>query len=132
MIHNEFTTVVLLLIFSAISDTEKVGIRAKLVARFDEPIAPIATQLAVLISKIARMDCPRIWPELVPILLEAVKQPDLLAQQRALLTLHHVTKTLASKRLATDRKLFQEVSLMGILRMSKKIVRYPSDDIIFC
>ncbi|XP_793829.2 importin-11 isoform X2 [Strongylocentrotus purpuratus] len=95
---------------NAISDTEKVGIRAKLVARFDEPIAPIATQLAVLISKIARMDCPRIWPELVPILLEAVKQPDLLAQQRALLTLHHVTKTLASKRLATDRKLFQELT----------------------
>ncbi|PIK48319.1 putative importin-11, partial [Apostichopus japonicus] len=43
-------------------------------------------------------------------LLEAVKTPDKLAQQRALLTLHHVTKTLAAKRLATDRKLFQELT----------------------
>ncbi|XP_072166659.1 importin-11-like [Diadema setosum] len=95
---------------NAISDAEKERIRVKLVARFDEPVTPIATQLAVLIGKIARMDCPRIWPELVPILLEAVKQPDPLTQQRALLTLHHVMKTLASKRLATDRKLFRELT----------------------
>ena len=73
-------------------------------------MAPIALQLAVLTSKIARLDCPREWPELIPTLLEAVKQPEQLHQQRALLTLHHVTKTLASKRLLPDRKLFREVS----------------------
>ncbi|XP_041464920.1 importin-11-like [Lytechinus variegatus] len=95
---------------NAISDTEKEGIRAKLIARFDEPVAPIATQLSVLIGKIARLDCPKLWPELVPTLLDAIKQPDLLYQQRALLTLHHVNKTLASRRLATDRKLFQELT----------------------
>lgn len=96
-------------ISSAMSDEERESIRAQLLGNFNEPVAPIATQLAVLIGKVARLDCPRNWPGLIPTLLEAVKTPDKLAQQRALLTLHHVTKTLAAKRLATDRKLFQEV-----------------------
>lgn len=70
----------------------------------------IATQIAVLIAKVARLDCPRQWPELIPILLESVKGQDGLRQHRALLTFYHVTKTLASKRLAQDRRLFQDVS----------------------
>lgn len=70
----------------------------------------IATQIAVLIAKVARLDCPRQWPELIPILLESVKVQDSLQQHRALLTFYHVTKTLASKRLAADKRLFQDVS----------------------
>lgn len=70
----------------------------------------IATQISVLIAKVARVDCPRQWPELIPTLLESVKVQDDLQQHRALLTLYHVTKTLASKRLAADRKLFYDVS----------------------
>lgn len=70
----------------------------------------IATQIAVLIAKVARLDCPRQWPELIPILIESVKVQDDLRQHRALLTFYHVTKTLASKRLAADRKLFSDVS----------------------
>lgn len=73
-------------------------------------VLQIATQIAVLIAKVARLDCPRQWPELIPILLESVKIQDSLQQHRALLTFYHVTKTLASKRLATDRRLFQDVS----------------------
>lgn len=70
----------------------------------------IATQIAVLIAKVARLDCPRQWPELIPILLDSVKGQDGLQQHRALLTFYHVTKTLASKCLAQDRRLFQDVS----------------------
>lgn len=69
----------------------------------------IATQLAVLIGKVARLDCPRNWPLLIPTLLQGVRCPEDLLQQRALLVLHHVTKTLASKRLSSDRKVFEEV-----------------------
>ena len=98
------------IVCSAISEAEKTEIRARLISQFNEPVAPIATNLAVLISKVARVDCPHEWQELIPTLLEAVKQPDPLHQQRALLTLNHVTKTLASKRLIPDRKLFREVS----------------------
>jgi len=71
----------------------------------------IATQLAVLTAKIARLDCPHNWPELFPTLLEAVKSPEVLLKQRALLMLYHVVKALASKRLAPDRHIFAEVGL---------------------
>jgi len=41
-------------------------------------------------------------------LLEGVQQPE--CRPRALLVLHHVIKTLSSKRLAGDRRLFQELA----------------------
>ncbi len=84
-------------------------IRGQLITNFQEPVGPIATQLAVLISKVARVDCPRNWPELIPTLLTAIRKPAHLEQQRALLTYNHVIKPLAGKRLAPDKKLFQEV-----------------------
>ncbi|XP_067143577.1 importin-11 [Centruroides vittatus] len=95
---------------NAISEDEKHILRQKLISNFTEPFNKLAIQLAVLISKIARFDCPREWPQLVPTLLEALRTSDDLQQQRALLTLHHVTKALCSKRLAGDRRLFQELT----------------------
>ncbi|PSN49429.1 Importin-11 [Blattella germanica] len=95
---------------NALSEAEKITLRQGLVSNFQEPINQIATQLAVLISKVARFDCPREWPELVPTLLTAVKSDDRLVQHRALLMLHHVIKALSSKRLAGDRRLFQELT----------------------
>ncbi|NXF40407.1 IPO11 protein, partial [Nyctibius bracteatus] len=72
----------------------------------------IATQISVLIAKVARVDCPRQWPQLIPTLLESLKVQDDLRQHRALLTFYHVTKTLSSKRLAADRKIFYDVSIV--------------------
>ncbi|XP_010789979.1 importin-11-like [Notothenia coriiceps] len=97
----------------ALSEEEKTSLRAGLITNFNEPVNQIATQIAVLIAKVARLDCPRQWPELIPILLESIKGQDGLQQHRALLTFYHVTKTLASKRLAQDRRLFQDVSLFS-------------------
>ncbi|XP_074493759.1 importin-11 [Sebastes fasciatus] len=94
----------------ALSEEEKTSLRAGLITNFNEPVNQIATQIAVLIAKVARLDCPRQWPELIPILLETVKGQDGLQQHRALLTFYHVTKTLASKRLAQDRRLFQDLA----------------------
>ncbi|XP_066514944.1 importin-11 [Hoplias malabaricus] len=94
----------------ALSEEEKSSLRSGLITNFKEPVNQIATQIAVLIAKVARLDCPRQWPELIPVLLEKVKVLDVLQQNRALLTFYHVTKTLASKRLANDRRLFQELS----------------------
>ncbi|KAK7934274.1 hypothetical protein WMY93_005170 [Mugilogobius chulae] len=94
----------------ALSEEEKTSLRAGLITNFNEPVNQIATQIAVLIAKVARLDCPRHWPELIPILLESVKGQDSLQQHRALLTFYHVTKTLASKCLAPDRRLFQELA----------------------
>lgn len=94
----------------ALSEEEKTSLRAGLITNFNEPVNQIATQMAVLIAKVARLDCPRQWPELIPILLESVKGQDGLPQHRALLTFYHVTKTLASKRLAQDKRLFQDLA----------------------
>uniref|UniRef100_A0A3Q3JV74 Importin-11 n=1 Tax=Monopterus albus TaxID=43700 RepID=A0A3Q3JV74_MONAL len=94
----------------ALSEEEKMSLRAGLITNFNEPVNQIATQIAVLIAKVARLDCPRQWPELIPILLESVKGQDGLQQHRALLTFYHVTKTLASKRLPQDRPLFQDLA----------------------
>lgn len=95
---------------NAISEDEKIKLRQGLVANFREPVSALAVQLAVVIAKVARIDCPKEWPDLVPTLLTAVRDSDLLVQHRALLTLHHVVKTLSSKRLAGDRRLFQELT----------------------
>ncbi|XP_069491668.1 importin-11 [Ambystoma mexicanum] len=96
---------------NALPETEKVALRDGLLARsLDEPAPQIATQMAVLIAKVARLDCPRHWPELVPALLEAVRAEEALRQHRALLTFYHVTKILASKRLAADKKLFRDLA----------------------
>uniref|UniRef100_T1IKF5 Importin N-terminal domain-containing protein n=1 Tax=Strigamia maritima TaxID=126957 RepID=T1IKF5_STRMM len=94
----------------AISEDEKCNLRKLLLQNFNEPVNQIATQLAVLISKIARYDCPREWPELVPALLTVVKSEQELSQHRSLLTLHYVIKSLSSKRLAGDRRIFQELT----------------------
>lgn len=58
-----------------------------------------------------RYDCPREWGTLIPTLLEVIRGQNPLAQHRALLTLYHVVKSLASKRLTADRRLFHELTI---------------------
>ncbi|KAH9500905.1 Importin-11, partial [Bulinus truncatus] len=94
----------------AICEEEKEAIKKRLVSDFTEPVPQIATQIAVLTAKIARLDCPRNWDSLLPTLHNAVRCEEQLVQERTLLVLHHVTKTLASKRLAPDKKLFEELT----------------------
>ncbi|XP_034956341.1 importin-11 [Zootoca vivipara] len=110
----------------ALSEEEKSTLRAGLIANFNEPINQIATQISVLIAKVARLDCPRQWPELIPILVESVKIQDDLRQHRALLTFYHVTKTLASKRLAADRKLFYDLA-SGIYSFTCSLWNHHTD-----
>ncbi|NXL65054.1 IPO11 protein, partial [Chordeiles acutipennis] len=110
----------------ALSDEEKTTLRAGLIANFNEPVNQIATQISVLIAKVARVDCPRQWPELIPTLVESVKVQDDLRQHRALLTFYHVTKTLASKRLAADRKLFYDLA-SGIYSFACSLWNHHTD-----
>ena len=71
--------------------------------------------MAVLIAKIARLDCPRFWPALLPTVLQSVQSSDELLQERSLLVMHHVIKVLASKRLGADRKVFEEVGHVSVV-----------------
>ena len=95
---------------NGISEEEKVGLRAGLVKTVGEPVNQIAVQLAVIVSKAARFDVPRDWPELLPALSSAVQDSNDTVQHRGLLFLHHTLKALASKRLAADRRAFHELA----------------------
>ncbi|KAK9506660.1 hypothetical protein O3M35_008554 [Rhynocoris fuscipes] len=95
---------------NAIPENEKLPIRHSLISNFGEPIKPIARHFAVLTAKIARYDCPRQWPELIPTLMEAIKSEDGIVQNRSLLILLQVVKVLSSKRLTGDRRMFQDLT----------------------
>lgn len=43
------------------SDEEKAEIRARLLAFLDEPDAPIAQVQFFILSKVSRLDFPRVW-----------------------------------------------------------------------
>ena len=58
-----------------------------------------------------RFDVPREWPSLLPALSNGIQSSDDLVQHRSLLILHHTIKSLASKRLAADRRVFHELVL---------------------
>lgn len=67
----------------------------------------MAVQMSVVISKIARLDCPDDWQELVPILLQRINSQDPLEQRRSLQILTQVVKQLSSRRLHHDRIMFE-------------------------
>jgi hypothetical protein len=72
----------------------------------------IAEMLAVLISKIARFDYPREWPDLFSVLAQQLHSADVLASHRIFLILFRTLKELSTKRLTADQKTFAEVSLL--------------------
>lgn len=75
-----------------------------------EPALNICTQLAIVISKIARLEI-REWPNLLNLLMDWIRSPDSPDKQyRALLVTYHVIKILSTKRLTGDRKIFQEMA----------------------
>ncbi|XP_037946692.1 importin-11 [Teleopsis dalmanni] len=78
-----------------------------------EETPQIALQLAVLTGRIARFDCPKEWPELIPELLKNLQLSGSNAeeQQRQLLLFHHVIKALASRRMMAEKRIFQELTV---------------------
>lgn len=56
---------------------------------------------------IFRLDWPYDWEDLMPELMERIKYDP---QNRALLSMHHVVKSLAGKRLYDSVRLFQDAS----------------------
>jgi len=95
-------------ICSSINPEEKKVLKAKLLESFNEPVEQLATQYAVIVSKIARLDCPDDWEELVPLLLQRINSTDNLEQKRSLQILVQVVKSLATKRFHQDRMMFEQ------------------------
>ncbi|GIX70549.1 importin-11 [Caerostris darwini] len=95
---------------NAIVNNERAAIKQKLLNSFNEPVNQVALQFAIIISKIARFDFPKEWPELFTVLLNGIQASNEVHQTRALLTMYHVVKTLASKRLTADRRIFYQLT----------------------
>ncbi|XP_065837165.1 importin-11-like [Oscarella lobularis] len=94
----------------ALSEDEKAALRSQLLLCLNEPIKQLATQVAVLIARIARQDCPHDWPALLPTLIGGVRSTDPAVQNGSLFAFKHVTSALASKRLAAGRKVFHQLT----------------------
>ncbi|TYI33363.1 hypothetical protein ES332_A04G127800v1 [Gossypium tomentosum] len=95
---------------SGISSEEKQHLKQKLLSHLREENNQIAQMLAVLISKIARFDYPREWPELFSFLAQQLQSADVLTSHRIFMILFRTLKELSTKRLTADQRTFAEIS----------------------
>ncbi|XP_024037538.1 importin-11 isoform X3 [Citrus clementina] len=93
-----------------ISNEEKVHLRQKLLSHLREENNQVAQMLAVLISKIARFDYPREWPQLFSVLAQQLQAADVLTSHRIFMILFRTLKELSTKRLTADQRNFAEIS----------------------
>ncbi|KAI3473132.1 hypothetical protein Pfo_030424 [Paulownia fortunei] len=95
---------------TGMSNEEKLHIRQKLLSHLREENYQIALTLAVLISKIARIDYPREWSDLLSVLAQKVQSADILTSHRIFLILFRTLKELSTKRLTSDQRTFAEIA----------------------
>ncbi|KAF8402614.1 hypothetical protein HHK36_010703 [Tetracentron sinense] len=93
-----------------ISNEEKKYLRQKLLSHLREENYQIALTLAVIVSKIARIDYPKEWPELFSVLAQQLQAADILSSHRIFMVLYRTLKELSTKRLSSDQRNFAEIS----------------------
>ncbi|KAL9315301.1 hypothetical protein ACSQ67_016302 [Phaseolus vulgaris] len=98
-------------------------LRQKLLMYVREENDQIALMLAVLISKIARIDYPKEWPDIFLILSQQLQSADVLASHRIFLILFRTLKELSTKRLTSDQRNFAEVFEGSMARYIKLLRR---------
>ncbi|KEH23220.1 importin-11 isoform X2 [Medicago truncatula] len=95
---------------SGISNEEKVHLKQKLLTHLREESDQIAQMLAVIISKIARIDYPKEWSDIFLVLSQQLQSADTLASHRIFMILFRTLKELSTKRLTADQRNFAEIS----------------------
>ncbi|KAK4396102.1 Importin beta-like protein [Sesamum angolense] len=70
----------------------------------------IALTLAVVISKVARIDYPREWSDLFSVLAQQLQSADILTSHRIFMILFRTLKELSTKRLTSDQRTFAEIA----------------------
>ncbi|KAI4353387.1 hypothetical protein L6164_002342 [Bauhinia variegata] len=81
---------------SRITKEEKTHLRQKLLLHLREENDQIALMLAVIISKIVRIDYPKEWPDVFSVLAQQLQSADVLASQRIFMILFRTLKELSS------------------------------------
>lgn len=102
----------------SLTEEERFLLKGSFLDCLNEPELKIARQLSVIIGKIARSDVPTQWSDLVPKLIHILQETsnnlsnnnNSNIHNRCLMTLHQIIKSLASKRLYNDRKVFEEMT----------------------
>ncbi|KAH6769284.1 ARM repeat superfamily protein [Perilla frutescens var. frutescens] len=95
---------------TGMTSEEKLHLRQKLLSHLREENNQIALTLAVLISKIARIDYPKEWPDLLSVLAQQLQSADTLTSHRIFLILFRILKELSTKRLTSDQRTFAEIA----------------------
>ncbi|KAJ4793099.1 Importin-11 [Rhynchospora pubera] len=93
-----------------ISNEEKIHLRKNLLLHIREENTQIAHVLAVLVSKIARIDYPKEWPDLFSFLAQQLQTTDILASHRVTMVLFRTLKELSTKRLSADTRNFSQIT----------------------
>ncbi|CAO0796255.1 unnamed protein product [Mucor circinelloides] len=96
---------------------EKKAIRERLLQFIDEPSKKLTAQNAVIVSRIARLDYPRDWPDLLTNLVQSMEAASThnadsahLIHARVLETLSEVLQELSTRLLSAGRRQFAEIS----------------------
>eukprot|EP00051_Salpingoeca_urceolata_P029368 m.489695 g.489695 ORF g.489695 m.489695 type:complete len:1003 (-) comp27025_c0_seq1:25-3033(-) len=96
---------------SALPEQDRAAIRTRMQTAINEPEESVAVQLGVVFGQMARFDVPRHWPDLLPWLLTTAQQSQQpLQQRRCLAFAYRVVKAMASRRLPSQQRVFQEVA----------------------
>ncbi|KAI9481256.1 MAG: armadillo-type protein [Benjaminiella poitrasii] len=100
-----------------IQPEEKKAIRERLLQFIDEPSKKLTAQNAVIVARIARLDYPREWPELLSTMIQTLSNTNStneeyarLVHYRALEMLSEVLSELSTRLLSAGRKQFSEVA----------------------
>eukprot|EP01127_Copromyxa_protea_P013332 TRINITY_DN3579_c0_g1_i1.p1 TRINITY_DN3579_c0_g1~~TRINITY_DN3579_c0_g1_i1.p1 ORF type:complete len:982 (-),score=188.56 TRINITY_DN3579_c0_g1_i1:53-2917(-) len=94
-----------------IGDQDKRFVRETVFTLVDEDLSHSnASQLALLIGRIARMDFPNDWPELLSKLFNVTCNLSLAAKPKGLLCLHHVLDSLRSRCLPNAKRQLRETT----------------------
>ena len=96
----------------AYTEQEKQQLRSEVLHVLGMKDSRAALQVALAVAKMARQDYPSTWPTLLDELITPVTKDETsdVLVRRIWLTLHHVIKQLATKRLPPDKRNFQTMS----------------------
>jgi hypothetical protein len=130
----------------SIKEEERQLLKSHFLQFLSEPELKIARQMSVILGKLARFELPNNWPDLIPKLMQIIQEASVslspspsaassssssssastsqLINSRCLMSLHQIIKSLASKRLSNDRKLFEELSTNLIQMMQQLAFAY--------
>ncbi|KAI9322643.1 armadillo-type protein, partial [Dichotomocladium elegans] len=121
---------------SPINPEEKNAIRQRLLQFLSEPSKRLTAQNAVIVARIARLDYPMEWPELLPSLIQAIEAPHVenedqlrIIHDRAFEMLYEVLLELSTRLLSAGRRQFAEIAPRVFQTLANGYVTYTNSTI---